>query len=237
MRIGIITGSIHPPKMNEGETTGTMYGEPSSPVYRFEIGDAEYRMIARHSIPSRIPPHRVNHRANVMALKESGVECVISICSTGALKPEFEVPSIAVPEDFIDMTTIETFHDEDVYHITPSLDEHLRQALRMASSGAGIRLYGGGTYIQTSGPRLETKAEVRMLSNFGDYVGMNLASEAGLCCEVDLPVAGLITMDNHANGVTERELDFRDILSDARSRWEMVLGILTRLPSFMGALD
>jgi 5'-methylthioadenosine phosphorylase len=168
----------------------------------------------------------VNHRANIWALKESGAEAVLSICSTGALKKEIPVPSIGIPEDYIDLSRILTFTDDDILHITPSLDPRLRHGLKGALREIGTDFIEGGVYIQTSGPRLETKAEIRMMSSWGDYVGMNLASEATLCSELHIPVAGLISIDNYANGIVDEPLDFRNILSDARDNWNTVKEIL-----------
>ncbi|MGA1820178.1 MAG: MTAP family purine nucleoside phosphorylase [Thermoplasmatota archaeon] len=230
MKIGVLTGSVLPPLLEAGEVMETDLGAPSSPVFKLEEGSASYHLIARHGIPPGIPPHMVNHRANVRALKVLGVDAVISICSSGALRPGIPVPTLAVPEDFIDLTRVQTFFDDTIHHATPVLDEKLRRGLSLAAREADMPFREGGVYIQTMGPRLETKAEVRMLSNFGDYVGMNFASEAGLCIEAELPVAGLITVDNYAHGVADETLDFRDILTDARSRWETVRGILARLP-------
>jgi len=233
MKIGVLTGSVQPSNLANGDTVETEFGAPSSPVFTFDEGGARYLLIARHSIPPSIPPHMVNHRANVTALKALGASMVISICSSGALKADIPVPTLAVPEDFIDLTRIQTFFDRSIQHATPVLDEDLRKGLTLSAKGADMSLREGGVYIQTRGPRLETGAEVRMLASFGDYVGMNFASEAGLCCEAELPVAGLITVDNYANGVTETALDFKKILTDARSRWETVRGILTRLPDVL----
>ncbi|MBN1539948.1 MAG: MTAP family purine nucleoside phosphorylase [Candidatus Thermoplasmatota archaeon] len=229
MKIGILTGSIHPSSLTGSRAVDTGKGTPSSSIYDLDVKDIEYLMIARHSIPPRIPPHMINHRANLLALKEAGATSMISICSTGALRNDIPVPSVAVPEDFIDLSPVQTFFDDSIHHATPSLDIRLRKALVLSAQGSGLPCIDGGVYIQTKGPRLETRAEVRMLSGFGDYVGMNLASEAGLCCELGIPVAGLVTVDNHANGIVEKELDYREILDAARSKWNIVMGILTGL--------
>lgn len=236
MKIGILTGSIHPSSLKGGSLLETDRGKTSSPLYDLNVRGVEYLMIARHSIPPRIPPHRVNHWANLLTLKGAGVSSIISICSTGALRKDIPVPSIAVPEDFIDLSPVHTFYDDSIHHATPSLDIRLRKALAICAEGSGLPCIDGGVYIQTSGPRLETKAEVRMISGFGDYVGMNLASEAGLCSELGIPVAGLVTVNNYANGIVEKELDYRVMLDDARSMWETVVGILTRLADHVGEL-
>ncbi|MBN1389190.1 MAG: MTAP family purine nucleoside phosphorylase [Candidatus Thermoplasmatota archaeon] len=228
MKIGLLTGSVHPATLPRGKVQHTEMGDPSSPIYTISVSGVEYLMIARHSLPPRIPPHRINHRANLMALKGSGVSSIISICSTGALKREVPVPCVAVPEDFIDLSPVKTFFDEGIHHATPGLDPWLRKVMVLSAEGSGLPCIDGGVYIQTTGPRLETRAEVRLLSGWGDYVGMNMASEAGLCSELGLPVVGIVTVDNHANGILDKELDYREVLSKARSRWDLMMGILTR---------
>jgi 5'-methylthioadenosine phosphorylase len=231
MKIGVLIGSIQPTGLSVEHSVDTPYGKPSSPVFELDVADERIPLIARHSIPATIPPHMINHKANVWALKKFGSEAVLSICSTGALRKEIPVPSIAVPEDYIDLSRILTFKDDEIIHATPSLDPDLRNGLKRSLNEIGAEFIEGGVYIQTSGPRLETRAEVRMMSSWGDYVGMNLASEAALCSELEIPVAGLISVDNYANGVVDEELDFRKILSDAKEKWRIVKEVLTALHS------
>ncbi|MGA1848935.1 MAG: MTAP family purine nucleoside phosphorylase [Thermoplasmatota archaeon] len=231
MRIGILIGSVQPTGLEKKEEmVETPYGTTSSPVYLMGSGYIQFLMIARHSIPARIPPHKVNHRANVWALRKMVSECMISICSTGALRSNIPVPSLAVPADYIDLAQDHTFIEDEIKHITPRLDEGLREAIYHSARRVDLPASNGGVYIQTKGPRLETKAEIRVISGWGDYVGMNLGSEATLANELNIPVAGLITVDNYANGISDEELDYRSILGEARSRWETVRSVLEALP-------
>jgi len=231
MRIGLLIGSVQPPDLfKDREVENTPYGTPSSPIARLESERNSFHVIARHSVPPRIPPHRVDHRANLWVLKQSGVDCIISVCSTGALKREIPIPSLAVPEDYIDLTQGQTFIENEIRHVTPVLDRRIRSALLDSAKCFGIPVRDGGVYVQTRGPRLETRAEVRVISEWGDYVGMNMGSEATLANESDLPFAGLVTINNHANGLTEEEPNYRKILADARSMWETVWSILETLP-------
>lgn len=229
MIIGVLIGSVQPSGLGVSHEMDTPYGEPSSSVFSLEMEKVNYKLIARHSQPPRIPPHKVNHRANIWALKKIGVGAIISICSTGALRSDIPVPTFGVPEDYIDLSRILTYYDDEIHHATPLLDPDLGDALKRALAAIGSEFIDGGVYIQTSGPRLETRAEVKMMSSWGDIVGMNLASEAALCSELDIPVAGLITIDNYANGVIDEELDFRRILSDAKDNWNNVRKVLGAL--------
>jgi 5'-methylthioadenosine phosphorylase len=88
-----------------------------------------------------------------------------------------------IPSDFVSFWNIPTFHDEDVVHVTPVLDPELRKSLVDCIRDLGHTAHDGGVYIQTTGPRLETKAEIRVFKEFGDLVGMTMPSEATLAVE------------------------------------------------------
>jgi 5'-methylthioadenosine phosphorylase len=232
MRIGVLIGSVMPEDQHgETEPINTEYGPTSSGLMFLKSDDSDLIFISRHGIPSHIPPHRVNHKANVTALKKHGCELVISVCSTGALSKSIEVPTIAVPEDYIDPFTGETFFDDRIEHITPLLDPKVQEAIVRSCLSLGTRLEIGGTYVQMRGPRLETRSEVRLISTWGEYVGMNLGPEATLVQEAGMRSGALLTVDNYANGIAPEGLDFKDILLHARSQWSTVKEILSMLPN------
>ena len=227
MRLGVLTGSVLPRGAHPGMgATDWEFGSPSSNPIGIEGKGHELVVIARHGLPPHIPPHRVNHKANVKALAEMGPKAVISVCSSGALSKDMDVPSLAVPEDYIDLFSGSTFHDDGIFHATPGFDEDLRESLIRSCGTAGMEFRSGGTYVQTMGPRLETRAEVRLLAGWGDYVGMNLGPEATLCCELGIPHAAVLTVDNMAHGLSDSTLDYRDILKSASSRWEEIEKVL-----------
>ena len=87
--------------------------------------------------------------------------------------------------------------------MTPQISEKLRQDLIHAASGAGIEVYDAGVYIQTRGPRLETKSEISMLKQFADIVGMTFGSECTIANEIGIPIANISSVDNYANGLVE----------------------------------
>ena len=188
-------------------------------------------VLARHGSPAKVPPHKVKHQANVLALADAGVQCIVSICSSGALKDDIPVPSIAVPEDYFDLWSGTTVFDEAIQHVTPGLDQDLRSVVLSALREAGADPIDGGVYVQTKGPRLETISEIKFLSSVGDYVGMNMGSEATVACELGIPVAGILTIDNPAHGVSDHRPDFQQILLGARSNWERLFSALSLIPS------
>lgn len=171
--------------------------------------------IPRHGIDNNIPPHKINYRAYIYALKELGVKNIIAAGSSGCLNKEITLPAIAVPSDYINFHDVSTFHDDKIIHITPNLNDELRQRIIKAAKEININIINDGVYIETKGPRIETKAEVNMLKNFGDFVGMTCASEATLAKEFDIKYAFIVSLDNYGNGLVEKELKYEEIKENA----------------------
>ena len=221
--LGIITGTSLIGEEFEGrirKIIRTEYGD----VEVFEGDSAVF--LPRHGIDRDTPPHRINYRANISALKKSSVDGVVCVCSTGSLKMEIPPGTLVVPHDYINFGMPATFYDEEIRHTVPELDEGLRSRIVKASHGVD-----GGVYVQTHGPRFETKAEIRVLGQFADIVGMTMANEATLCCEAGIPVAALCTVDNYANGVAAQEpgLSYEAIIGNIERNREMVTEIIMRL--------
>ena len=175
---------------------------------------------------SQIPPHMINHKANLKAMKDLGIEEIISVNSTGSLKKELEPGTIIVPDDYISVAETPTIFDNEQMHITPTLSEKIRQKLINASEKLGISLIKKGIYWQTRGPRLETKAEIKMISRYADIVGMTMASEAVIACEMDLEYASICSVDNFGHGLTENPLSMQEIKENARKNAGKILKII-----------
>jgi len=186
--------------------------------------------IPRHGKDRRhhILPHLIDHRANLKALTDLGVTEVVSVNSTGSLKRNLTPGTFVVPDDFLILTDTPTTVGGKAFHITPRLDEEVRQKWMAAARDCGIDVVNGGVYWQTQGPRFETKAEIRMMSQFADLVGMTMASEAVIAQELGLSYASLCSVDNYANGLGERELTVDEILQHAKRNADVVLTIVTR---------
>lgn len=185
--------------------------------------------LPRHGKDHRTPPHMINHKANMQTMSDLGVEEVVGINSAGSLNAKLRPGSIIIPEDFICFSKIETIYDTEIRHVTPEIDEGLRRKLISAAEKAKVEAVEGGVYAQTAGPRLETRAEVRFLADYADVVGMTLASEATLACELNLRFASICTVDNYANGIGGKKLEFKDILRDAKKNHEHLKRILFSL--------
>ena len=185
--------------------------------------------IPRHGRESNIPPHRVNHKANLSAFKEKGIDRVIGVNSAGSLNYEIAPPAIMIPHDYIGLWDIATLHDDKIVHVVPGLDEELRQDILSFAEIYELGAMNSGVYVQTTGPRLETKAEVKMLARFADIVGMTLANEATLAKELGLRYASICSVDNYAHGITDEPLTNEMILENAKVNGERIAEFLLKL--------
>jgi 5'-methylthioadenosine phosphorylase len=173
-----------------------------------------------------ILPHLINHRANLQVLKDIGVAEIVGINSTGSLKRDLRPGMIVVPDDFITLTATPTIYKNNAVHITPSLNENVRQKIIKAAQKNGLPVIEKGTYWQTQGPRLETKAEIRMMANYADIVGMTMASEAVIAMELDLPYASACSIDNFGNGLVDEPLSAKEIFEGTRKNADLMIQIL-----------
>jgi 5'-methylthioadenosine phosphorylase len=189
------------------EVVRTPYGEPSSALLFGQIAGRDAVFLARHGHGHTIPPHRVNYRANLWALKHRGASAVLAVASVGGIRDALP-GDLVLPTQLIDYThdrpsTFFDGGDQRVVHVdfthpyTPSL-----RAKCLAAAGAcGIPLHDGGVYAAASGPRLETAAEIdRMDRDGATMVGMTGMPEAVLARELELPYAAICVVVNHAAG-------------------------------------
>ena len=141
---------------------------------------------------------------------------MLATSSVGGLKVELKPGTLVVPEDHLCTYPGPTFFDEEVIHIVPALTSDLRRTLVRAARKLKEPIVDQGVYVQTAGPRLETKAEVRWYAYGGDIVGMTMAHEAALAQELGLPYACLCRVDNAAHGLGAQELTMEEIFERAK---------------------
>lgn len=210
--IGIIAGSglRGAPLLEGGEARprDTPYGAPSDAPVVARRGDTDVVLLTRHGPDRRIPPHRLNHRANLWVLQDLGATAILGTASCGSLKKSIRPGAFVIPHDFVSFWSIPTFHDEEVVHATPGLDARLRDVLATAGKAAKTSVRTHGVYVQTSGPRLETPAEIVHFATLGDVLGMTMASEATLANELGIPYAAVCSVDNYCNGIVDVPLTF-----------------------------
>ena len=186
----------------------TAFGEPSGPLTLGRIGGREVLFLARHGDEHSIPPHQVNYRANIRALKDAGATQVASVATVGGIRREFGPGVLVVPHQIIDYTwgRASTFFEgpgAKVTHIdfTEPYSARMRAKILSAAKACGEAIADGACYGATQGPRLETAAEIsRMECDGADLVGMTGMPEAALAREAGLEYAAIAVVANHAAG-------------------------------------
>jgi len=190
------------------EVVRTPYGEPSSALIFGQIMDRDVVFLARHGHGHTIPPHRVNYRANLWALRERGVDTILAVASVGAIAPVHAPGDLVLPHQLIDYSSgrESTFFDggdRTVVHadFTHPYTPALRRRCLIAAHRAGIPVHDGGVYAAVSGPRLETAAEINRMERDGaTLVGMTGMPESVLARELGLAYAAIAVVVNHAAG-------------------------------------
>jgi len=188
---------------------GTPFG-PAPPVSIGTVGRQEVAFLPRHGSSHELPPHKVNYRANIHALKQLGVERIIATNAVGSINPEYRPGDIAIPIDILDMTKSRatTFYDgPPVTHVDVSEPycPEVRKALIESSKGVRTKAWSDSVMAATEGPRYETPAEIRMLHKLGaDIVGMTGAPEAFLARELEICYATVCFISNRAAGQQEK---------------------------------
>ena len=216
----------------------TPYGEPSGPLTFGNILGREVVFLARHGYGHTIPPHEVNYRANIWALRDRGVDEIVSVASVGGIGRAFGPGVIAVPDQILDYTwgRKHTFFEggETVTHadFTEPYSGKLRKRILAAAAAAGEAVTDGAVYAATQGPRLETAAEINRLERDGaDLVGMTGMPEAALARELHVDYAAIAAVVNHAAGRGDsREAIHMDqieaVLREAMGRVRLIIEAL-----------
>ena len=189
------------------EVVRTPYGEPSAPLLFGQIADRPAVFLARHGHGHTIPPHRVNYRANLWALRHRGASAVLAVASVGCITGA-QPGDLVLPHQLVDYTsdrprTYFDGGDQQVVHVdfTHPYSQSLREVCISAAAAGAIALTEGGVYGAVSGPRLETAAEIdRMERDGATLVGMTGMPEAALARELELPYASICVVVNHAAG-------------------------------------
>ena len=193
----------------------TPYGKPSAAIDLVHVGECTVAFLPRHGSPHRIPPHCINYRANMWALKELGIGEVIAVNAVGGIRANMVEGVLTVPDQIVDYTygREHTYADgcagASLEHVDFSypFDSGLRQRLLVAGCDKGIPVIDGAVYGATQGPRLETVAEINRMERDGcDIVGMTGMPEAALARELGLAYASLCLVVNPAAGRTDTEI-------------------------------
>ncbi len=186
-------------------------------------------IIPRHAEEVHIPPHRINYRANIWAVHSLGVKRIISTNSVGSMRGH-PIGSFVILDDFIDLTCnrASTFYDDKTVHVdvTEPYCPEIKAALKYALEKQKLP-YTEGIYACTEGPRFETRAEIRMMSQFADVVGMTGVPEVVLAKELCLCYASLAIVTNQACGMTTQKLTTDEVTEVVGKAQDSIFEILS----------
>jgi len=202
--------------LKEKKPVDTKYGQVIVSIYKTNKG-LEFAFIPRHGEGHSCAPHRINYRANIMALKTLGVERIIGVCSVGSLRKKIKPGDFVLVDQFLDFTKARpsTFFDEEgcVVHtdVTEPYCQDMGGYIRSLKF-EGVKLHKKGTYVCAEGPRFETAAEIKMFAALGsDVVGMTGVPECVLAREMGMCYACIAVATNYAAGIGDQPLSHEEV--------------------------
>lgn len=214
IKIGIIGGSglnkMGIIKNTEEIEVNTPFGKPSDKITLGKIEGVNIAFIPRHGKGHAIPPHKVNYRANIFALKECGVEYLISTAAVGSLKKELKPLDFVIADQLIDRTAkrISTFFEDGIVAHVGFADPFCPILSKIAfekTKEEGVTTHRG-TYICMEGPQFSTRAESNLYRSWNvDVIGMTLATEAKLAREAEMCLCGILTVTDYDCWYDEEE--------------------------------
>jgi 5'-methylthioadenosine phosphorylase len=244
IRLAIIggTGVYDPRILNDirEEIVTTPYGDALVRTGTYEGEQVVF--LARHGAKHTVPPHLINYRANIWALKLLGVERVIATTAVGSLNKAMKPGDFVLCDQFLDFTknrqaTFFEGGEMGVVHtdFTEPYCPEVRPVLMEAAKAAGITAHDGGTYVCTEGPRFETPAEIRMFATLGgDLVGMTNVPEVVLAREAGLCYSTVSMVTNFGAGISPTALTHEEVLevmaANAENLKRLVMGTLKAIP-------
>ncbi|UNC92439.1 S-methyl-5'-thioadenosine phosphorylase [Candidatus Contubernalis alkaliaceticus] len=244
IRVGVIGGTgVYDPKILEDLReidVDTPYGKAL--IYQGSFQGKEVCFLPRHGMTHGVPPHKINYRANIWALKKVGVNRIISTAAVGSLNEEMPPGSAVLIDQFIDFTkqrALTFFEDgqEGVVHtdFTEPYCPEVRKHLLENSAPSGLKVLDYGTYVCTEGPRFETPAEIKMFRSWGgDVVGMTNVPEVVLAREVGLCYATVTLVTNYAAGISKSILTHEEVLQMMAENIDkvkqLIMGTIAKMP-------
>ncbi|MEM2136577.1 MAG: S-methyl-5'-thioadenosine phosphorylase [Candidatus Methanomethylicia archaeon] len=232
LRIGIIGGSGME-KAIEGEKyiIETPYGDVFTKIGF--ISNEKVIFIPRHGEKHEKPPHKVNYRGNIWALKSMGVERIIATNAVGGIRDGLKPGDLLLPHDFIDFTKsrFTTFYDDETIHIDMSKPycQELREIIFEKGKSKQIKIWKDGVYACMEGPRFETPSEIRMLRILGaDVVGMTGIPEVNLAREMKMCYATICIITNYAAGMQER-ISHEEVNEIMKNRIKIIMEIINEV--------
>ena len=207
------------PELIRQHDVTTDLGKPSGFIHEGVWMGERVLFLSRHGHPHALPPHKVNYRANLLALQQLGADRIIAVNAVGGIRSDMGSGRIAIPDQIIDYTwdRESTFFDGEYRPLeyidfTYPYDSALRQTLIDAARASAIEVIAEGVYGATQGPRLESVAEIIRMERDGcDLVGMTGMPEAVLARELGIPYACLCLVVNPAAGKSDDLITMDDV--------------------------
>jgi 5'-methylthioadenosine phosphorylase len=226
----------------EQQVIETEYGQASVNIGRKE--GFELAFLARHGLDHTTPPHKINYRANISALKQLGVQRILATNAVGSITHKVPPLGIGLLSDFLDFTTGRafTFYDGGGSGLAhTNMDRpycpSLRHKLLALATEFDLEIAPEVTYVATNGPRFESPAEIRMYDKLGgDVVGMTGVPEVVLAKELQMHYAAVCYSINWAAGLEQEMVFVSDKMEDVRQRLAMLL-VRTLREEFPGMCD
>jgi 5'-methylthioadenosine phosphorylase len=226
----------------------TPYGQPSDSFFLATVANRKVAFLPRHGRRHTIPPHKINYRANVWAMRSLGVKAVISPCAAGSLQRHVKPGDFVLCDQFVDRTRgrKDTFFDGPIVTHLSSADIYDPELRRIASDVCrehGIDVHETGTIVIINGPRFSTKAESKWFMDAGwEVISMTQYPEAYLCRELGMAVVNIALITDYDAGVLEgtEAVDARSVLEVFNENVEriqkVVLEMIARFPADLDAL-
>ncbi|MEM3396534.1 MAG: S-methyl-5'-thioadenosine phosphorylase [Thermoplasmata archaeon] len=196
------------------------------------LSGKEIVFLSRHGKIKQLPPHRINHRANLYALKKSGVEKIIAVSAVGGINREMPPGSFVLPSQYIDFTKeVHTFYDDEIKHVdmTEPFSAELRKILSEVLAELKCHYADHGVYACMPGPQFETPAEIKMLSTLGgDIVGMTVVPEAKLARELAVTYQPLCMVVNWAAGISSEQITHETTLRVVAEMNDKLVAVLQK---------
>ena len=227
----------------------TPYGPPSDNVFLAEVSGRKVAFLPRHGRTHTIPPHMLNYRANVWAMRSLGVQAIISPCAAGSLQKHVQPGDFVVSDQFVDRTNgrKDTFFDGPIVtHVSPAdtYDPVLRKIAIDACRKNNITVHETGTVVVIQGPRFSTKAESKWFSDAGwEVINMTQYPEAYLCRELGMAVVNIALITDYDSGVHAgvEAVTAHSVLEvfekNAKRIRQVVLDMLAAMPADLSTLE
>lgn len=226
----------------------TPYGPPSDSLFLATVAGRKVAFLPRHGRNHTLPPHKINYRANVWAMRSLGCQAIISPCAAGSLQAHVAPGDFVVCDQFVDRTKgrADTFYDGPIVtHVSPAetYDRTLRQLAIQTIRDHGITCHGAGTVVVIQGPRFSTKSESKWFHDQGwEVINMTQYPEAYLCHELGMGVVNISLITDYDSGIhagTEA-VNAHDVLEVFKSNSEkikkVVLDLIGRIPADLSGI-